>query len=158
MNKFNIGETVRIKGYDWWRKVTNDQMYKIFMVQSFNNSVVLFEEKMLEFLNKEATIVKIGDLGYKLNISGYGEVDYIWPEDSLIKSEDSSNSSNSSTQNEVVNYDIYRTKVASDILIELISKSNCENILDINGDLYVGVAIDLTDKLINALKNNQKNR
>lgn len=155
MNKFNIGETVRIKGYDWWRKVTNDQMYKIFMVQSFNNSIVLFEEKMLEFLNKEATIVKIGDLGYKLNISGYGEVDYIWPEDSLIKSEDSSNSS---AQNEIINWDIYRNKVASDILIELISKSNCENILDINGDLYVGVAINLTDKLINVLKNNQENR
>lgn len=155
MNKFNIGETVRIKGYDWWRKVTNDQMYKIFMVQSFNNSVVLFEEKMLEFLNKEATIVKIGDLGYKLNISGYGEVDYIWPEESLIKPEDSSNSA---TQNEIINWDIYRNKLASDILIELISKSNCENILDINGDLYVGVAINLTDKLINALKNNQENR
>lgn len=155
MNKFNIGETVRIKGYDWWRKVTNDQMYKIFMVQSFNNSVVLFEEKMLEFLNKEATIVKIGDLGYKLNISGYGEVDYIWPEDSLIKPEDSSNSS---TQNEIINWDIYRNKLASDILIELISKSNCENILDINDDSYVGVAINLTDKLINALKNNQENR
>lgn len=155
MNKFNIGETVRIKGYDWWRKVTNDQMYKIFMVQSFNNSVVLFEEKMLEFLNKEATIVKIGDLGYKLNISGYGEVDYIWPEDSLIKSGDSSNNP---TQNEIINWDIYRNKVASDILIELISKSNCENILDINGDSYVGVAINLTDKLINALKNNQENR
>ena len=155
MNKFNIGETVRIKGYDWWRKVTNDQMYKLFMVQSFNNSVVLFEEKMLEFLNKEATIVKIGDLGYKLNISGYGEVDYIWPEDSLIKSEDSSNNS---TQTEIINCDIYRTKVASDILIELISKSNCENILDINGDLYVGVAINLTDKLINTLKNNRESR
>lgn len=155
MNKFNIGETVRIKGYDWWRKVTNYQMYKLFMVQSFNNSVVLFEEKMLEFLNKEATIVKIGDLGYKLNISGYGEVDYIWPEDSLIKFDDSSNSP---TQNEIINCDIYRAKVASDILIELISKSNCENILDINGDLYVGVAINLTDKLINALKNNQENR
>lgn len=155
MNKFNIGETVRIKGYDWWRKVTNDQMYKIFMVQGFNNSAVLFEEKMLEFLNKEATIVKIGDLGYKLNISGYGEVDYIWPEDSLIKSEDSGNSS---AQNEIINWDIYRNKVASDILIELISKSNCENILDINDDSYVGVAINLTDKLINALKNNQENR
>lgn len=155
MNKFNIGETVRIKGYDWWRKVTNDQMYKLFMVQSFNNSVVLFEEKMLEFLNKDATIVKIGDLGYKLNISGYGEVDYIWPEDSLIKSEDSHNNY---TQNEIINYDIYRTKVASDILIGLISKSNCEDILDINGDLYVEVAINLTDKLINALKNNQENQ
>lgn len=155
MNKFNIGETVRIKGYDWWRKVTNDQMCKLFMVQSFNNSVVLFEEKMLEFLNKEATIVKICDLGYKLNISGYGEVDYIWPEDSLIKSEDSSNNP---TQNEIINWDIYRNKLASDILIELISKSNCENILDINDDSYVGVAINLTDKLINALKNNQENR
>lgn len=79
--KFKEGDRVQIKGIEWWKEEKN--ACHSFYVESFNNYRFIFTESMLKFLGKRATITKVNDNGYNINIDGYGLSEYIWGEEIL---------------------------------------------------------------------------
>lgn len=92
MPKFKVGDKVRIKDLEWWEKEKKACLK--FIVESFNNSRVLFDETMIKYLGKEAVITRISDYGYIIDIDGYGLSSFVWGEEILEPIEDIEDKSN----------------------------------------------------------------
>lgn len=142
MRTFNVGDKVRIKDINWWMNEKNST--RNFTVRGFNNTLLFFQEDMLNFLGKSATVVKVGDFGYKIKINGYGISPYTWSEEVLEDDENKSDDLNE-----------LRARVASNILSNMISNQDImiSCISDNSSeDVYIDASIRIADKLIDKLK------
>lgn len=137
--KFKEGDRVQIKGIEWWKEEKNS--CRSFYVESFNNYRFIFTETMLKFLGKRATITKINDNGYNINIDGYGLSEYVWGEEILEPIEKEHDEK----------WEKVRIQASIAAMKGLLSNPNNSSA----GDWTAKKSVEIADKLIEELKNKQ---